>query len=105
MLPQGYSSGVDPGALERWDSTERSAKEDAERIRAGMPAKPQGAHSSWVKAWNELDGNLKAIRSIFHTYNITNEYGRPERHVGGARVEAAKMRLARAQRLVAEARR
>jgi hypothetical protein len=102
FLPEDYGEVLDPAVSERWDAAQRSTKEDAERIRAGMPALPRGAHSGWIKAWNELDGALRYLPGqLFRT--VGGDFGLPGRSSAQSRIQAARARLAKAQKTVADA--
>jgi len=101
-LPEDFGEVLDPVVSDRWDSGQRSAKADAEKIRAALPPLPRGAHSGWTKAWNAIDQCLRTIPSqLFRT--VGSEFGLPTRSSAQMRVAAARRQLANAQKLLADA--
>ncbi len=101
-LPEYYGEVLDPAVSERWSTAERSARQDAERIRAGMPPPPRGAATAWIKTWNELDNTLRYLPGqLFRT--VGGDFGLPGRSSAQSRIQTAQARLAKAKRAFADA--
>jgi hypothetical protein len=102
ILPEDFGEMLDPMVSDRWDNGQKSAKADAEKIRADLPAPPPGAHSAWMRTWKAIDQCLRMIPSeLFRTTG--GEFGLPTRSQVQLRVAAARRRLAAARKTLAEA--